>query len=214
MIVYTPIDIKCKVPDQKILVEYVKENYLNKNALLNALLCPIVFRKKVNDWRDASEIFIEDDFLDLTDKDPIYYRPGIKELMPELIEILESLPFKQIIGGGLYLQTGIVDAHHDMTIDFTYPKSPERYNVLLTDHYDRNSFFIAKTQDSPKDYPIILKDYPIYAFNDQQAFHGADPVVEDRVILICSGLLDHQKHEELIERSVEKFKDYVIRYEY
>jgi len=168
MIIYTPIDIKCKIPDQDLLIEYVKKNYLDKNIIPNALLCPLVVRKAVTDWRDASQIFTEDKLQDLTDNDPTYYRPGIKELMPELIEILESLPFKQIIGGGLYLQTGPVDAHHDITIDFTYPKSPERYNVLLTPHYDQDSFYIAKEITGEKIYPKILKDYPIYAFNDQK----------------------------------------------
>lgn len=213
MIVYTPIDIKCKIPDQKILIDYVNKNYLNKNIVLNALLCPLVVRKAVTDWRDASQIFTEDKLQDLTDSDPIYYRPGIKELMPELIDIIEALPFRQVIAAGLHLQTARIYTHHDYTIDFNNPKSPERYNVLLTPHYDQDSFYIAKEITGEKIYPKILKDYPIYAFNDQQMFHGADPVLENRVIMICAGLIDHEKHENLIERSANKFKEYVIRYE-
>jgi len=43
-------------------------------------------------------------------------------------------------------------------------------------------------------------------------FHGADKVLNERIILICAGILDEEKHDKLIKASSEKFKDYVIRF--
>jgi hypothetical protein len=42
-------------------------------------------------------------------------------------------------------------------------------------------------------------------------FHGADyNSTRIRIILDTAGILDTAKHKELIDRSVEKFKDFVI----
>jgi hypothetical protein len=95
--------------------------------------------------------------------------------------------------------------------DVNWPTSPERYNVLLTPHYGQNSFFLCKEIDGARTYPTMLKDYPIYAFSNRNAYHGADTVLDNRVIMICSGVIDEDKHQELIKRSVDKFKEYVIR---
>jgi hypothetical protein len=62
-------------------------------------------------------------------------------------------------------------------------------------------------------YPTILKKYPIYAFNNKDVYHGADPVLDNRIIMVCGGLIDHTKHNQLINRSAKKFKNYVIKYE-
>jgi hypothetical protein len=212
MIVYTPIDIACKVPDRQQLTDYVLNNYMTnvpETTGYNSLLCAIASRNDVTDWRDATQIFVEDDFQNLNKNTQLKYAPGV---MPELKEILEALPFREIIGAGLNLQTNVLPAHRDEILDLSNPMSPERYNVLLTPHYGIESFFLAKTLDSEKDYPTILEDYPIYAFNNKDFYHGADPVLDNRIIMICAGLIDHTRHEELIKRSSEKFKDYVIRY--
>ena len=208
MIVYTPIDIKCNVPDHKLLVDYIEENYitnLQETYGYTSKLCSIASRNEVLDWRDANEIFADHT------GDELYLAPKVTELFPELISIVESLPYTEIIGMALNLHTNFLASHRDEIINLG-AYSPERYNVLLSPHYEQDSFFICKENNSEKIYPKILKDHPIYAFNNNEVYHGADIVLDNRVILICSGLLDKQKHIELINQSAEKFKDYVIRY--
>ncbi len=51
----------------------------------------------------------------------------------------------------------------------------------------------------------------MYAFSNNKVYHGADKVLDQRIILICAGILDEEKHNNLIKASSEKFKDYVIR---
>jgi hypothetical protein len=111
----------------------------------------------------------------------------------------------------LSLHTTILESHRDEILNLGI-YSPERYNVLLSPHYEQDSFFICKEKHGEKHYPKILKDYPIYAFNNNETYHGADLVLDKRVILICGGILDEQKHVDLINRSAEKFNNYVIRY--
>ena len=213
MIVYTPIDIPCQVPPQDKLVSYIQENYmtnLEETFGYTSLLAGLVARHPVEDWRDANDVFADTSY-ELAEEHSLFFAPGVTALFPELMDILYALPYKQIVGAALSLHTNYLPPHDD-DIDTNYPTSPERYNVLLTPHYGQDSFFICKDIDSPRDYPTILQDYPVYAFNNKDIYHGADPVLDRRVIMICSGIIDEGKHQALIARSVEKFKDYVIQY--
>lgn len=208
MIAYTPIDIKCKIPDHNLLVDYIEENYitnLQETYGYTSKLCSIASRNVVLDWRDANEIFADHT------GDELYFAPNVTSLFPELINIVNLLPYKEIIGMALSLHTNFLASHRDEIMNLGV-YSPERYNVLLSPHYKQDSFFICKENDSEKVYPKILEDYPIYAFNNNETYHGADIVLDRRVILICAGVLDDQKHVELVNRSAEKFKEYVIRY--
>jgi hypothetical protein len=213
MIVYTPIDLPCRVPDHKLLVDYIQKNHiinLQDTYGYTSLLAGIASRYHVDDWRDANDVFADDGY-ELTDDYSLHHPIGATELFPDLFGLLKALPYKQILGAALSLHTNYL-APHDDDVDNNFPSSPERYNVLLSPHYEQDSFFICKEKTSTRDYPVILKDYPVYAFNNKDIYHGADPVLDRRVIMICSGILDEEKHQALIARSVEKFKDYVIRY--
>ena len=213
MIVYTPVDLPCQVPDHKLLVNYIQQNHiinLQDTYGYTSLLTAIASRYQVNNWRDANDVFVDDSY-ELTNDQTLYSPPGVTSLFPELFEILYKLPYKQILGAAISLHTNYL-APHDDDADTNDPSSPERYNVLLSPHYGQDSFFICKETDGHRDYPVILKDYPIYAFNNKDIYHGADPVLDRRVIMICSGIIDEEKHQVLITRSTEKFKDYVIQY--
>jgi len=213
MIVYTPIDIPLRVPDHALLVDYIENNYitnLQSTYGYTSLLAGIASRTPVDDWRNANHVF-SDSSYEQTDNPVLYFPPRVISLFPELIKLLYKLPYKQVLGAALSLHTKYLAPHDDDT-DTNNPSSPERYNILLSPHYGQDSFFICKEVDGPRDYPTILKDYPIYAFNNKDIYHGADPVLDHRVIMICSGIIDEEKHRALIARSVEKFKDYVIQY--
>jgi hypothetical protein len=213
MIVYTPIDIPLRVPDHTVLVDYIKNNYmtnLQNTYGYTSLLAPIASRKEVTDWRNANDVFADNSYEQISDP-VLYFPPTVTSIFSELIKLLYELPYKQILGAALSLHTNYL-APHDDDADPSFPSSPERYNVLLSPHYDQDSFFICKEVDGPRNYPTILKDYPVYAFNNKDIYHGADQVLDQRVIMICSGIIDEGKHQALISRSAKKFKDYVIQY--
>jgi len=211
MIVYTPIDIPCRVPDQSLLIDFVKNNYITnlKDTLgYTSLLAGLVTRYPVTDWRDANSVFSGTSY-EMYEEYALNYAPGVTDLFPELVEILQALPYKQIIGAGLNLHTTYLPPHKDDD-DVNLPTSPERYNVLLTPHYGQDSFFLCKEINGIRTYPTILENYPIYAFSNRDVYHGADNVLDDRVIMICSGVIDEVKHQALIKHSADKFKEYII----
>jgi hypothetical protein len=208
MIAYTPVDIDVTIPNDIDYSEYVKTHHmtnLTQTYGYTSMLCPLISRNPVVDWKDATEVFADHT------GNTLYYAPGVKENFPELIDLIHRLPYKEIFGAVLNLHLNELPPHQDelTNIDIV---GPDRYNVLLTQHYNQESFFICKEPNSEKIYPKIIKEYPVYAFNNNRIYHGADKVLNDRVILICGGILDHDQHFELINRSLNKFKDYVIQF--
>jgi len=213
MIAFTPIDLPCKIPDRRKLTDYVLDNAIT-NLDYTSTLCMVASRNPINDWTDAREVFPEaDKNYDLREDHQVYYAPGFKEQFPELVDVLKLLPYKQLIGAALNLHTDVLPHHRD-EVDITGPMSPERYNVLLTPHYNKRSFFISKEKNGEKVYPLIPENAPVYAFNNKDIWHGADIILDQRIILVCAGIIDNEQHEFLINKSVKKFEEdgYVIRF--
>lgn len=217
MIAYTPVDIKCRLPNYQTMIDYIESNYItNLDTTLGytSKLCALAAHYPISDWRDACDIFRNHGTgYILENEHNLYFAPEVTKLFPELFEIIFNLPYQQIYGLGLSLHTAVLPAHRD-EIDLTGAVSPERYNVLVSPHYEQPSFFVSKDNNGiEKYYPTILEEYPIYAFANKDIYHGADIVLDRRIILICDGILDQDKHQALIKRSTSKFSQYVIRIE-
>lgn len=209
MIVYTPLDIKLTLPNYHSVLEYVKENYilgLESHTGYTSWLCPIATPFPANDWRNAAEVFPP---TELTEFKELNFVPGILDRFPEIQKIIESMPYKTLYGVAFNLHRQPLPAHQDTLIDPT-PPNLERINILLSPHYGQKSFFLQAGLNSQPLYPTILEEYPAYAFNDTTMYHGADPVLDDRIIMVFVGVLDKERHKEIVDRSIEKFKEYII----
>jgi len=209
MIVYTPLDIKFTLPNYFDVLTYVNDNYvigLEEHTGYTSWQCPIATPFPVLDWRKADQIYPP---VELSEFKQLNFVPGILEKFPELQSIIDSLPYKTLYGVGFNLHLTTLPAHRDVLVD-PIPPNLERINILISPHYGEDSFFLQSTLESTPIYPVILEEYPAYAFNDTVMYHGADPVLDNRIIMVFVGILDKEKHQELITRSVKKFKDYII----
>lgn len=210
-VAYTPINIKFDPVDTGALLEYVRSNHI-KNIDYTSKLCMIATRHEIYDWTNADEVFGKETTGYKEKEDyQIHYAPGIKQLFPSIVNLLQNLPYKQLIAAAFNLHEQPLYPHQD-EVDDSYPLTPERYNVLLTNHFSQKSFYICETETSEKIYPTILEEYPVYAFDNRNYFHGADPVLDDRIILVCAGVIDKEKHDKLIQQSIEKFDRYVVKF--
>lgn len=209
MIVYTPLDLTVQLPNHVAVLDYINKNYilnLKEHLGYTSRLCPIACPFPVSNWRDSKEVFTDqnlDNFVEL------HYVPGILELFPELTTIIDQLPYEKLYGMSFNLHTADLPAHHDTRID-SDPPELDRINVLVSPHYDQPSFFLQKDYNSNPVYPRILKDHPVYAFNDTAVLHGANPVLNNRIIIVFVGKLDKVRYKELTTRSIEKFKECVV----
>ena len=62
--------------------------------------------------------------------------------------------------------------------------------------------------------PVMPEDTDWYSISHSVTLHGTPPNVnnlEDRYVLFANGWCDKEKHEELINRSIEKYKDFIVK---
>ena len=209
MIVYTPLDIKFTLPNYSDVLKYVNDNYvlgLEEHTGYTSWLCPIATPFPATNYRNADEVFPPNE---LSEFKQLNFVPGILEKFPELTNIINSLPYEELYGVAFNLHTQPLPAHRDTLIDLDPPEL-ERINILVSPHYQQPSFFLQEQLDSKPLYPVILDEYPAYAFNDTRMYHGADPVLDNRIIMVFVGKLNKERYAKLIQKSVEKFKDYII----
>lgn len=233
MISYTPIDLPIQLPDEDELYDYCVSNTLSKTPNLdNGIICIVGCKEDLGDWRaiiDCYEGRIYDDetahmWAEHYDKlfnatnsvdnvGQLYFEPKFKNKFPTLVDACLKLPFKFITGIHLLLAGNKgTHLHKDpppMQDDPLQKTSivPNRYNISLN-CFDEPRFFVQRPDGTDKTYMKVTREYPCFAFNNEDYLHGADipgQPNERRMQLLIYGILDNDKHQEVLSRSVEKF---------
>jgi hypothetical protein len=218
-IAFLPIEIDVQLPDPQIIFDYL-EKYQIKTKHTSWRMAPILGRAPSTDWYDSNaypKIIYNRYNSSITDIPQ--YANGIDKLMPEIPYMLNQLPFKTLTYALFLEQLEEVTKHNDMQIhdvcddpsEIAIEHEPRRFNFLLTRHSEK-AFFVSESMDAEKIYPIITKEHPCFAFNEQQYLHGADYIGPGKIIIMAGGLLDRKKHKKMIEENLEKFKNHVIRF--
>lgn len=206
-ILYTPLDIKFEMPDQQALLDWFFANQIDEPDYW-------VFKEGRHEWALAAASQPVDDWTKIKPYEDwlaqkfteskgaeLRFAPGFEQFTG-LVEAIKQMPFKEIGAVGLLRQLIYIEPHTD-TKDITRPKEPCRYMIFLTDPYE-NTFFID--DELVKIHP----DYRAFAFNNTDAKHGAHAPHGVKILISVVGILDHERHEEMIARSVAKFPEYVI----
>jgi hypothetical protein len=221
-IAYLPIDIDVQLPDEKTLINYCEEFKITRfetevDGVRYWDIAPVVARIPSEDWYDRNKL-----------KDVIYnrYNPGlgpqiwannIDKIMPEVPYMLNQLPFKELTGVSFMLQTEYVPHHldpheGDVYIDpseITIDIEPHRYNIQMT-QYGKPAFFVSSSANGEKIYPNITKEQPCFAFCERYHWHGSEYVGPNKIQLSVFGILDREKHKEMIRKNLEKYRDRAI----
>ena len=62
--------------------------------------------------------------------------------------------------------------------------------------------------------PTMPDETDWYALNYTEGLHGSNPSstdIDDRYVLFCMGWIDKDKHKELINRSIDKYSDFIVK---
>lgn len=226
-IAYAPLDIDVRLPDEKVLIEYCNQYFVNQESdekdfpdtYNNLYSVPVYARGTTKDWYDPSTA--QQGYINRYNHTgvPGNYANGIDKLMPEIPYILSQLPYKELTVAMFFVQKAFVRPHYDTELDEQYDdlseilieNEPHRINVLLTNHGTR-SFFVSEFSDSQRYFPNITKERPCYAFCERYHYHGADYVAPNKILLTTFGILDREKHRKMINESIQKYPDEIIRF--
>lgn len=233
MIPYTPIDLAIELPDTAALYHYCLTNTLSKNPNLdNGIICMVGCKEDLTDWRATIDcydgrIYDQDteNFYNAhydrlhkaansTKKsNQVFFEPEFKKQFPSLVDACLKLPFEFLSSVHLLLAGNRgTPLHRDPPPLKDDPSQqsavvPNRYNISLN-CFDDPRFFVIKEDGTEKTYMRVTSEYPCFAFNNRDYLHGADSpktASEIRMQLLVYGVLDDGRHQELLNRSIEKF---------
>lgn len=210
-LIYLPIDIDVEWPDEATLVDWFHQHKLldtdyweyesNRHTWAMTSTC-----KTPKDWRRYDNTMWENRREEGVNEGVLLH-PGLEEAFPSIANCIKQLPFKQLTVSGMLYQMGEIPPHKDAP-DKHNPTEPRRYTIYLTDPNHNTFYFSDNESGENKIYPKLVS--PCFAFNNEDAWHGAIATNRPKIILTTAGIIDNEKHEALLKRSLEKYKDYAL----
>ena len=143
------------------------------------------------------------------------WRPDFKRLFPTVVSAVESLPYTSISYVYLFEQVIPVKPHYDhVGKNSNTHLEPASYRITLLME-DEEAFYICNdTECSTYTHPRYPTDTNTWAFSNETRPHGSlMPKQGKRKILLIvgGGVLNENVHNELLNRSIAKYSDYVIK---
>lgn len=204
-LVYLPIDIDVEWPNEELLLKWFDEHKLLDTdyweyAQGRHIWAMISTCKQPKDWRRYDgEMWANR--REEGDNEGVLFHPGFEETFPSIANCIRQLPFKQLTVSGMLYQLGPIPDHQD-TFDPRTPTEPRRYTIYLTDPA-HNTFYFSKEKNGERHFPTMSR--PCFAFNNNDVWHGAAETHRPKIILTTAGIIDDEKHEALLKRSLEKY---------
>lgn len=209
---YLPIDIPMPIIDETKLLDWFENHKLlgddyweykqGRHTWAMTSTC-----KEPADWRRYNSAMWENRRVE-GENQGVLFHPGFEETFPEIANCITQLPFKQLTVSGMLYQMSEIPAHKD-ALDTNYPTEPRRYTIYLTNP-EYNTFYVSKTENSEKVLINIDPEYSCFVFNNTDVWHGALKTDRPKIILTTAGIIDNEKHETLLARSLEKFKSQAL----
>lgn len=208
---YLPIDIDIDWPDESQIVDWFHKHKLldtdyweyksNRHTWAMTSTCT-----EPEDWHRYDEKMWNNRRKEGINKGVLFH-PSFEKTFPGIAQCIKQLPFKQLTVSGMLYQMGEIPLHQD-AYDTNNPTEPRRYTIYLTDPRYNTFYFSTDDSGENKVYPNLIT--PCFAFNNSDVWHGAIATNRPKIILTTAGIIDNDKHEALIKRSLEKYKDYAL----
>lgn len=206
-IVYTPIDLPKLEVDKQQVYDLRTSEALLKQYPGTTFGCE----------HGAGEVlFLKANHFNEPEMDGEWFGWVDKE-MPHVREFVEALPYKSIRQLSFVAPPAATVAHYDEPLNATpylRMQSPSCYRVRWSDvtEPEEEVFYLSRDSEATKVYPVLPRDTDTFVYDGSVYEHGADRgfPMYDRCQIIISGILDLEKHHELLDRSIEKYKDYVL----
>lgn len=233
---YTPLDLPY-VNFQQEELDSLFDNFGHDHHPYPYLWRAFAVYGAINDFNNRTECY--DAWLDRYNVNKnSRFNPHIpSNMLSRFKDAIFNLPYKKITFAQILNQKMSVAPHQDgiytptkndfhKTIDHSnaknavYESLPDGFNnepepaglkILLT-HTKEESFFLSKKQKSNKVYIKLPDNTNSFAINERTWFHGAKKPKGKKYILSTFGIIDHEKHFQLIKTSKEKYQNYVIEF--
>lgn len=207
MIAYVPLDL----PKVNITQEEIKSLPFADYHPWNDMWSQFVVKGRVDKWDNIESH--QEGFSNRFNDGDATFNPYLGDLREKFELALSYLPYKECTYAQILSQKKSIVPHWDHYGEETIPNEPEPagLKIMLT-HQDARSFFVMKDANSKRDFIKIPPDTNSFAINERSVLHGARYIGKPKYVISTFGIIDKNKHAELIERSREKYKDWIIEY--
>lgn len=153
--------------------------------------------------------------------------PALAETQPNYLKrIMNELPYVRIRSVRLWSAHTTITPHYDGNMPPELDglmHFPTEIRIMLNDQNPKETFWLCSNEKyGPNTKKSILKrdrhyvklpqDTNTFAWNNEDCLHGADYKEPYRKILVViKGWVDVKRLEELLDRSIAKYPDYIIR---
>ncbi len=148
-----------------------------------------------------------------------------RSICPKMVErMFDELPFVRLRSIRLWSAHKEIPAHYDGNMPDSLDGKmffPTEIRVMLQDDNPNPTFWLTSAKEhkpntivpqDKKHYVVLPPDTNTFAWNNEDYLHGADFDGENRKVLaVIKGWVDLDKLESLIDKSIEKYKDFVLK---
>jgi len=145
----------------------------------------------------------------------------VDQEIPHIKEFIQQLPFKTIRQCSFVSPPNASNPHYDEPINMINilrKQSPSQYRIRWSKVTSPKNevFYLTKDSGETKIYPELPTDTNTFVYDGSVYEHGADKgfQMRDRSQLVISGCLDIEEHHVLLDKSIEKYKEYYLTNKY
>ena len=131
-----------------------------------------------------------------------------KFLVDQIMSLVNQFPIEpnhvQILNQNDYI-TPHKDAPEITTVATTQ-KEPAGFKIILNDDLEK-SFFVQREENGRRLFVSLPNDTNCFTINEHEVFHGSKPPKKPKYVVSCFGIIDDEKHDVLISKSMDKYGD-------
>ena len=201
--IYTPIDM----PKIDVDLDHIESLWADPNMEEGTTAGTIAVGKV---------LFLKKNMFTYVDGNPPWYA-WAKQEIPHICDFIDQLPFKSIRQCAFVQPPDVTPPHYDEPLTMTphlIDSAPSQYRIRWSKVTDKDNeiFYMSKDSGATKIYPVLPDETNTYVYDGSVWEHGTDRgfKMNERALIVMSGIIDIPKHHALLERSMNKYKDFVL----
>jgi hypothetical protein len=123
---------------------------------------------------------------------------------PLVEHVQKYFPFHIIYNMYIWESCKQIEPHTDQTF---FWNCPTEFRIMLNDENEKPTLYVADMDDYQCSYIDLPEDTNALCWSNGSQMHGSDYHGKRKQLLIIDGIYSMSKYEDLINRSIEKYKD-------
>jgi hypothetical protein len=123
---------------------------------------------------------------------------------PLIEHVQKYFPFHIIHNMYIWESCKQIEPHTDQT---WFWDGPTEFRIMLNDENEKPTLYVADMDDYQSSYIDLPADTNALCWSNGSQMHGSDFHGKRKQLLVINGIYSAGKYEELIDRSIEKYKD-------